>query len=190
MSEKPPKSTRSLWLIAAVCVAPVIASYLAYFFWHPAGHTNYGELVTAPPLPNTPVRLVDGGAFEMTKLRGKWVLLMTDSAQCGEPCERKLFTMRQLRLTQGKEMERIERVWLISDEGALGPKLAGDYDGTWFVRAGGSELIKRLPADRPTVDYIYLLDPLGNIVLRYGRDAEPARIIKDLSRVLKTSRIG
>lgn len=191
MSNDPANKNRwSLWLIVALCVAPVIASYVAYYVTPPAGHTNYGELLNAPPLPPAQLRLVDGAPFEMSALRGKWVLLMADSAQCNEACQRKLLVLRQLRLTQGKEMERIERAWLISDEGAVAPGLAEEYRGTWLIRAGAGAILKGLPVERPLTDYIYVLDPLGNVVLRYARDAEPGRMIKDLTRLLKTSRIG
>lgn len=190
MSENPPEGRRSLWLIVALCVAPVVASYVAFYVLPPARHTNYGELMNVSALPNSPLRLVDGTPFELSSLRGKWILLMADPARCAEACERKLFTLRQLRLTQGKEMARIERAWLISDEGEIAPKLVDAVGGTWLLRAGGSELIKHLPAERPVTDYIYVIDPLGNLVLRYASDAEPSRIIKDLTRLLKTSRIG
>jgi cytochrome oxidase Cu insertion factor (SCO1/SenC/PrrC family) len=190
MSEKAPRNRRSLWLIGALCVAPVVASYLAYYFLPPAGHTNYGELVNAPPLPDARLQLVDGTAFETSALRGKWILLMVDSARCPEACRRKLFTLRQLRLTQGREMERIERAWLISDDGAVAPQLADDFRGTRMLRAAGSGWLAALPAARPMTDYIYVIDPLGNVVLRYAQDAEPGRMIKDLTRLLKTSRIG
>ncbi|MDB5807953.1 MAG: transrane protein [Betaproteobacteria bacterium] len=190
MSEKPAKNRRSLLLIGALCLAPVVGSYIAYYFAPPARHINYGELLNAPPLPDANLKLVDGSPFSLSRLRGKWVLLMTDAAQCLEPCQRKLFTIRQLRLTQGKEMDRIERVWLISDDAPLDSKLAENFPGTWFVRAGAGDVVKRLPAGRAVDDYLYLIDPLGNVVLRYPRDAEPGGIIKDLSRLLKTSRIG
>jgi cytochrome oxidase Cu insertion factor (SCO1/SenC/PrrC family) len=190
MSEKPRNRRTTLWLIAALCVAPVIASYVAYFVMPPAGHTNYGELLNTPPLPDVPLRLADGSPFALSALRGKWVLATADDAECVEACQRKLFTMRQLRLTQGKEMSRLERAWLITDEGAVAEKTTRDFNGTWLVRAGGSELLKRLPVERPLNDYIYVIDPLGNIVLRYARDADPSRMIKDLTRLLKTSRIG
>jgi cytochrome oxidase Cu insertion factor (SCO1/SenC/PrrC family) len=190
MSENAPKSRLSLWLIGALCVAPVLASYFAYYVAPPSRHTNYGELMDAPPLPNARLRLVDGTAFEMSQLRGKWVLLTVDSAQCSEACQRKLLTLRQLRLTQGKDMERIERAWLIRDDAAVANNIADDYRGTWLVRAAASELLKRLPAEAPLAEYIYVIDPLGNVVLRYERDAEPGRMIKDLTRLLKTSRIG
>jgi cytochrome oxidase Cu insertion factor (SCO1/SenC/PrrC family) len=177
-------------LIIALCVAPVIASYVAYYVAPPSGHTNYGELLNAPPLPDAPLRLADGTPFTMSALRGKWVLLMADSAHCNEACQRKLFTLRQLRLAQGKEMERIERAWLLSDDKTVAPELVEAYRGMRLIRIGAADVLKALPAQRPATDYIYVLDPLGNVVMRYGSDAEPGRIIKDLTRLLKTSRIG
>ena len=64
------------------------------------------------------------------------------------------------------------------------------YEGTWLVRGGSSALLKALPASGTPADHIYLVDPLGNLVLRYTYDADPSRIIKDLTRLLKTSGIG
>jgi cytochrome oxidase Cu insertion factor (SCO1/SenC/PrrC family) len=190
MSENAPKRRDSLWLIGILCVAPVVASYFAYYVMPPGGHANYGELMDAKPVPDARLRLADGTPFQFSQLRGKWVLLIADSARCDEACHRKLFTLRQVRLAQGKDMERIERAWLVSDDAALPDAVMGDYRGTWLVRAAASELLERLPAERPRAEYIYLIDPLGNLVLRYGRDAEPGKMIKDLTRLLKTSRIG
>ena len=190
MSENAPKSRATLWLIVALCIAPVAASYVAYYLAPPARHTNYGELMDVAPLPNPRMRLVDGSAFEVSQLRGKWILLTVDTAQCDDACQRKLLVLRQLRLTQGKNSERVERVWLINDEAAIAESVTADFRGTWLVRAAGSELLARLPAAGAHAEYIYVVDPLGNIVLRYPRDAEPGRMIKDLTRLLKTSRIG
>ena len=181
MSENARKSRASLWLILALCIAPVVASYVMYYVLPPQQHTNYGELMDALPLPDPRLRLADGTAFQLSQLRGKWILLTADAAQCGEACQR-------------KNMDRIERAWLISDDAeiakSVADKVAQDFHGTWAVRAAASDLLKRLPADGPLAGYIYVVDPLGNVVLRYASDAEPARMIKDLSRLLKTSRIG
>lgn len=190
MSKNARSSRTSLWLIAALCVAPVLASYIAFYFAPPAAHTNYGELLATKPLPEARLQLADGTAFEFSRLRGKWVLLMVDSGKCDEFCRRKLFNLRQLRLAQGRDMERIERAWLISDNAAPPASVAGDFQGTWLIRAAGSELLGHLPAGRAWADHIYVVDPLGNLVLSYPRDADPTRIIKDLARLLKASRIG
>jgi len=190
MSENAPRSRISLWLIGALCVAPVVASYVAFYFMPPARYTNYGELLETKLLPQARLQLTDGTEFRMDLLKGKWLLLMVDSGECDEFCRRKLFNLRQLRLTQGKNMERIERVWLVNDELTPPAAMMSEYQGTWVVRAAGSELLKQLPVQGALADHIYIVDPLGNLVLRYPRHAEPSRIIKDLDRLLKASRVG
>jgi len=190
MSAKTPANRRTAWLIGALCLAPVVASYFAYYVAPPAGHTNAGDLLETRALPDPRLRLLDGTTFQLSQLHGKWVLLVTDAAQCDSACERKLFTIRQLRLTQGKDMERIERAWLISDSAPVAAPLASNYKGMWFVRAADSDLLKQLPAASTPAEFFYIVDPLGNLVLRYPQSTEPAKMIKDLTRLLRTSRIG
>ena len=190
MSRNGSRSRLNLWLLGILCIAPVVASYVIFFAAPPARHSNYGELLETRPLPDAELVLADGRPFRLGNLKGKWLLLMVDSGNCDEFCRSKLYHLRQLRLTQGKDMERIERVWLLSDDAAPAPATVSEYSGTWLLRAAGSPLLRDLPAARTPVDHIYVVDPLGNLVLRYPRDADPHRIIRDLSRLLKTSRIG
>jgi len=190
MSDGSRRSNATLWLIVAVAAAPVAASYLVYHFWPPTSTVNYGELIEPRPLPDPPLALADGTAFRLSRLRGKWVLVSLDSGRCDERCDRKLLYMRQLRLTQGKEMERVERAWLIVDDFAPRLDTVAPYEGTWLVRAAGAGLLGRFPAENAATDHIYVIDPLGNLMMRFPRDPEPGRMIKDLSRLLKASRIG
>jgi len=193
MSDSPPDkggSRVSLWLIIALTVAPVAASYLLYYFWTPARTVNHGELIEPRQLPDVQLALADGSPFRLSQLRGKWVLVMVDSGRCDANCDRKLLYMRQLRLTQGKDMERVERAWLISDDVAPRAEAVAPYQGTWQVRAGGAELLKLFPAPGKASEHIYLVDPLGNLMMRFPRDPDPRRMIKDLQRLLRASRIG
>ena len=161
-----------LLLIGAVCLAPVVAGWALYLSgWRPAATGNYGELIPPRPLAGAP--------FE--PLRGKWVLVMFDAAACDAYCERKLYFMRQVRRTQGKDMERIERLWAITDGGKPRPEVLAAIEGTKVVNF-------KDPAFSP--DYIYLVDPLGNLMLRFPRDPDPSRMVKDLQRLLRASRIG
>lgn len=184
------KSRRTLLLVAAVCIAPFIASFTLYYFWQPSGRVNYGELLEAAPMPSPPMKLVDGGAFELSQLKGKWLLLTVDAGACDEYCRKKLWQIRQIRKTQGKYPERIERVWLVSDAIPPAADVIKEYEGMWVVFAGGSKLLDALPHAAAHRDHIYIVDPLGNLVLRYPRDANPSRIKKDLERLLRVSRIG
>jgi hypothetical protein len=96
--------------------------------------------------------------------------------------------MRQVRLAQGKNMDRVERVWLLLDAGPPPQEIARLYDGAVIARAT-PELLAALPA-ADVRDHIYLLDPRGNLILRFPKHADPKRMIKDLERLLKYSSIG
>jgi cytochrome oxidase Cu insertion factor (SCO1/SenC/PrrC family) len=181
---------RSLVLVALVCALPVVASYFMFYIWKPSSFTNYGELLEVKPLPDAQLRTLDGAGFALPDLRGKWVVLAVDSGDCDANCREKLFKIRQLRLMQGKDMDRIERVWLIPDGARPDADLTRLHSGTWFVDARGSELPARLPAQGSPRDHIYLIDPLGNLMMRYPRDADPSEMKKDFIRLLKVSRVG
>ncbi len=185
-----PESRKTLWLIAAVCIAPFVASFIAYFIYQPEGRINYGQLMEGKRLPDASLRLTDGNAFSFKQLEGKWLFLTVDDAACDAYCEKKLWQIRQVRKTQGKYPERIERVWLVTGGGKPAAKLAVEFEGTWMVDVRDSAVLDALPYEQGRADHIYLVDPLGNLVLRYPRDANPSRMKKDLDRLLKVSRIG
>ncbi len=176
--------------IAASCLAPFVAALIAYYGWQPQGGMNYGELIPARPLIAPPLRHLDQRAFGLSELKGKWILLQLDEADCAAACKAKLYNMRQVRLAQGREMERVERVWLILDDAPLETQLMREYDGTRMLRASGSPLLAKFPPPGRVRDHIYLIDPLGNLMLRFPKDADPRRMHKDLARLLKVSRIG
>jgi hypothetical protein len=176
--------------IAVLCLAPFIAALIAYYWWQPQGGMNYGELVPARPLIDPPLRHMDGRAFRLSELKGKWILLQLDASDCRTACRAKLYNMRQVRLAQGREMERVERVWLILDDAPLETQLMREYDGTRLLRAAGSPLIAEFPPAGGVRDHIYVIDPLGNLMLRFPKDADPKKMHKDLARLLKVSRIG
>lgn len=180
----------SLALVAVVCVAPFVASFLAYYFWQPSGRTNYGELLSPAHIASSPLTDVAGAPFDVAQLRGKWTYITVDSGACDDYCRDKLWKMRQVRRTQGKYMERIERLWLLTDTQMPDTALLTEHQGMRVVRAAGSALLTQLPAAVDARDPIYLMDPLGNLVLRYPRGADPSRMKKDLERLLKVSRIG
>lgn len=179
-----------MFLIFAVSAAPIVISYALFYWWTPKAHTNYGQLLDPRQLPDVPLQLFDGSAFRFSQLKGKWVLLHVDSGTCEARCRNKMYQLRQVRLTQGKEMQRIERAWLVDDGAKPQPGLVAEYQGTWLVNAKGSAILKHLPTQSLSQDHIYLVDPLGNLMLRFPKDADPGRMVKDLTRLLKFSRIG
>jgi cytochrome oxidase Cu insertion factor (SCO1/SenC/PrrC family) len=192
MSEQNPKRPRrELWLLLLVTIAPIVASYLAYYVWRPATFKNYGELIVLTSLSGVAAAQPDSAPpFDAEGLKGRWVLVMVDAGSCAAQCREKLLQMRQLRLMQGKDQDRVARAWLLDDDALPTPDVLKDYDGTVVVPAKASPLIGKLPADSALRDHLFLVDPLGNLMMRFPKDADPNRIKKDLTHLLKVSRIG
>lgn len=178
------RSNRTLWLILAVCAAPIAASYLAYYFWQPTGHVNYGELIAPQPLPDAPLTASDGRTLRLADLRGQWILAVAAPAPCDEHCRRNLIYMRQVRLAQGKETDRIERLWLITGAGSPDPALVAEHPGLIIARDGESAARDIVSAP----GRVHVVDPLGNLMMRFPADPDPGRMLKDLARLLRHSK--
>lgn len=176
--------------IGALALVPVIGSYLLYAFWVPEEHINYGTLLEARPVPGAGLSLVDGKPFSFEQVRGRWAFVVVDGGACPRSCEEKLWIIRQVRLAQGKEMNRLERVWLIDDGRDPDARLAHDYASTWMVDARDERVLDVFDAEGARRKHIYLVDPLGNVMLRFPEKADPKQMIRDLGRLLKYSRIG
>ena len=94
------------------------------------------------PMPAMATRTLGGDPVTLESLAGKWIMLKVGGSECGKPCQDQLFTMRQLRTMQGKERDRVERVWLITDEQPLETVLLRVNDGTRMLRALGLNIKK------------------------------------------------
>jgi len=183
-----------LFAVIAVCAAPMIASYFTYYVIKPQSRNNYGALLDPRdyPVPELGSTTLDGKPATLDDYKGKWLMVQADGGDCLKACQDKLFEMRQLRLMQGKEMERVERVWLITDDQPLPTMVMREYDGTRLLRVKPALLKAWLPteADTSAADHIYLIDPLGHLMMRFPKDADPNKVKKDLSKLLRASAIG
>jgi hypothetical protein len=173
---------RKLALLGLFFLVPFAASTLIWWFdLVPGAPGNYGTLLRPQP-----VKLPASG-----ELKGKWVLVQFDGGGCAEACERKLYFMRQVRRAQGREMQRVARLWLLTDKVQPTPELLKAIEGTVVAPRGGIDAANgAFPAEGSVTDHIYLVDPLGNLMMRFPRDPEPAKVIKDIQRLLKTSSFG
>jgi cytochrome oxidase Cu insertion factor (SCO1/SenC/PrrC family) len=184
------KAWRTLALLALICAAPVVASYVAYYWWRPEVRTNYGELLEVGAVPEIVGARLDGAPFRLSELRGRWVLLLTESASCESRCERMLYATRQARTIQGREQDRVGRLLLLpSGASAPSAELLASHPGMIIVR-GDSRQWQSLPGADAAGAKVYLVDPHGNLVLSYPADPDIRRLAKDLERLLRASRIG
>jgi hypothetical protein len=183
------KNRRTLILLALVLLAPFVASY-TLFFWNVRPDTvNYGELLEVKPLTGSASNEIDNTIFRMRDLRGKWVLMSVDSGKCDAQCQKKLYYMRQVRTVQNTEMDRIERLWLIDDGEKPSSEIVNDFKGTWIINAKDSDLLKAIPAKVSQHDHIYVIDPIANLMMRFPKDPDPAKMAKDIKRLLKVSQL-
>ena len=192
---KQQKSGRlKLLMVLGVCAFPLVASYFTYYVIKPSGRTNYGALINPRdyPIPALGVTTLEGKPSGLEAFKGKWIMLQTGPSDCQEACKKQLFAMRQLRLMQGKEMERLERVWLVTDEQPLDTLVMREFDGTRILRVQAAALKSWLPVEPGgnAADHMYLIDPLGNLMMRFPKDADPSKVKKDIGKLLKASAIG
>lgn len=178
-----------LVVIMALFAAPIAASWIAYHFFRPQATSNYGELI-APPAAVTTTQFVriGGGAFRFEELRGRWVLIASDSGACPESCVDKLTLMRQVRLMLGRNAGRVERVFVADDTRPVAPGALEPFEGMVAITPPTGMALPLAPLNDRA--HLYLVDPLGNVMMRFPAKAEPRRMLKDLERLLKASQVG
>jgi hypothetical protein len=179
------RTKRTLLLIVLVGIAPIVASYVAYYLWQRDAKVNYGKLVVqaAPALTGT---ALDGARFDLEQLRGRWVVLWQAPGACTGGCASALYATRQARTMQNTEEDRVVRVWVVTGDASPDPAVLRDHPGLLVVREPGDPL-DRWPQGR---DAIYAVDPRGNLVLAWPLEPDIKALAKDLSRLLRASRIG
>jgi hypothetical protein len=185
------------WKMAAlmlVCAAPVIASYLAFYVVRPEGRKNYGELIQpARALPEMKARLLDGTAVPLPALQGQWLLVSVGGGACDEACQKRIYWTRQLREVMGRDKDRIERVWLVADDAPidakLSPQVHAPLNDAQALRVPRAVLEQWLPAaaGQKIEDHLYVVDPYGNLMLRWPSDMDAAKAKRDIHNLLRAS---
>ena len=174
------RGRRTLLAIGALFALPVAIGWVAYVAGLAPGTTsNYGTLIAPRLLTAEPV----------AALRGKWILVQFDGGACAARCEKKLYYMRQVRRAQGVGAARVERLWFVTDAVAPRAELLAAIEGTRVAQAEAA-FARAFPANDALAEHIWLVDPLGNLMMRFPRDPDPGRMVKDLERLLKYSGFG
>lgn len=176
-----------LLLLIGLFVLPVAASYLAYYVWQPTARKNYGELIKQVDVHASGVDL-GGQPVDVSKLKGKWVMVYVGSGDCPKTCQDLLYYMRQTRTSQGKEMDRIERLWLLTDEAVPAAELQARHVGMHYLKPYVSPVPQFVGSESGA--YLYMIDPLGHLMMRWPQNPDPGRMIKDIKLLLKASQIG
>lgn len=182
-------------LLLLICLAPVLASYFTYYVIRPIGGTrNHSDLIQPPrDMPAVQVQDLKGRSLALDTLKGQWLIVAVAGGACDEGCQNHLYFQRQLREAQGKDKDRIDRVWLISDEAPVSETLLPALSQATVLRVPLDVLQGWLsPATGQQLqDHLYLIDPMGNWMMRMpsGMDVEKAtHVRRDLDRLMRASK--
>ncbi len=187
---------RGRWKMLAlllVCAAPVVASYFTYFVVRPDGRRNFGELITPQrSMPDLAALTLEGQASNLRQLKGQWLLVSVGAGACNEACQRQLYLQRQMREALGKDKDRLDWVWLIPDAATPSEALRPALAGATVLRVEPAALADWLApaAGRGLPDHLYVVDPMGNWMMRFPPELDLARASKakkDLSQLLRAS---
>ncbi len=183
--------------VAMIFFAPLGLSFYLYYGkeWHPEGRVNAGELVEPPrPLPAVVLPLLRGGASQPQLLKGKWTLLYGQHGRCDEECAKRLYDTRQVRLALDREMNRVQRVFVGDEDCCNLNELQALHPDLIMIRASPADepLLALLPAPLSALQSqrVYLIDPLGNVMMFYGPGSKSKGMLEDLKRLLRLSSIG
>ena len=207
------RQRRMLIGVALMFFAPLALAFYLYYGtgWHPGGRVNAGELIVpARPLPELALPLVAGASSSTNAvaatgavgdaqtnprfLKGKWTLLYLQKGRCDDECRKHLYDTRQVRLALDREMPRVQRVFIGDADCCDLPELKQAHPDLIVIRESPADaaLLALLPMREGALNShrIYLVDPLGNVMMFYASDARPKGMLEDMKRLLRLSSIG
>jgi hypothetical protein len=199
------RNLRMLAVLGGLFLLPLLLAFYMYYAtdWRPVKRVNHGTLITpARPLPavhlhrinisDSDTAEVSPGGADPAQLRTRWSIVYVGAGNCDEPCRQALYVMRQTRLSLNNEMSRVERVFLTTGNCCAREFLAHEHPGLVVLDATneeGTRLLREFPADgRPYS--IFIVDPLGNLMMSYDARQNPKGLLEDLQKLLRLSHIG
>ena len=183
--------------MALLFFAPLGLAFYLYYgpAWHPGGRVNSGVLIEpARPLPALALPLLGSGNTAPNFLRGRWTLLLVESGPCAAACRARLYDTRQVRLALDRDMQRVQRAF-ITGGGGDAEFLRRQHPDLIVIRASAAaaDLLALLPGEdtnAASAPRVYLVDPLGNLMMFYAGGVKPKGMLDDLKRLLRLSSIG
>lgn len=189
-----------LWLLIAIFFVPLAIAFVMYygFGWRPGGMTNQGDLISPPrPIATGTLLSPQDQPIEEDVFKDKWTLVYIGNGQCDARCREALTLMRQTRLALNEDAARVRRLFLATADCCDIEYLQTEHEGLITARADEAS-DRELLATFPTygniavenAGRIYIVDPLGNLMMSYAPDAPQKALLEDLEKLLKLSHIG
>ncbi|HXW10804.1 MAG TPA: hypothetical protein VD737_09320 [Steroidobacteraceae bacterium] len=197
------RGRRQLLVLAAIFFVPLAVAFWLYYGpgeWRPVGGTNQGDLIEpAVPLAEVELARTDGTQSSSRELfRGKWTMAYLGPGRCDERCRRALYLSRQSRIALNKDMDRVQRVFLATDDCCDRDFLQAEHPDLVVVPLGDDAasrtLLRQFPVlgdtEATEAGRLWVIDPLGNLVLSYSERAPDKALLTDLRKLLRLSHIG
>lgn len=185
-------------LLGSFAFPLLIAAIWLYFVKASDGELGIsarGELIR-PAVPLTAFGLQERGAdtFDVEAFKGIWTMVYAPVGECLELCETNLYHMRQVRASLSHRMDRVQMVSLLENTDQLPDKLIQEHPDLRVLSGDRAALTTQIRnaegAMEALDDAIYLVDPFGNVMMRFAPDLPPKSMLKDIKHLLKVSRIG
>lgn len=179
--------------VMLICAAPVLASYLTYYVIRPQTTKQFGELIQpVKPMPELEATSLDGQTLKLSELKGQWLLISVSTAACDSQCQTNLLLQRQIRASLGREKDRTDWVWLITDEATVSPALKNGLADAVILRVAPGQLGQWLQASdgHALNEHLYLVDPRGDWMMRFPpalNMSQAASLKRDWDRLLRAS---
>jgi len=180
-------------VLALVCVAPVAASYFSYYVLRPEGRRTFGMLIEPQrALPETRATDLSGQPVALSTLTGQWLLVSVAGGACDAACQTNLYLQRQLRESLGKDKERLDWVWLVSDDARVPEALLPALAHATVLRVPQARLADWLAPEpgHALAEHLYVVDPMGHWMMRLPANLDKAHASaarRDLERLMRAS---
>lgn len=180
-------------LVMLICAAPVVASYMTYYVIRPQATKQFGELIQpVKPMPDLLASSLTGQTVKLSELKGQWLLISVSTADCDALCQTNLLLQRQIRASLGREKDRTDWVWLITDDAAVSPALKNGLTDAVILRIAPAQLSQWLQASEGHAinEHLYLVDPRGDWMMRFPPGltmSQAAPLKRDWDRLLRAS---
>ena len=195
---KTPKPTRNTLFYVLICLfaGPLILAFILFNThqnWFKQHTINHGQLIVPPKRMNlSTMTTIYQKPISQNTFLGKWTLMMAIPSQCDDACQKELYVLQQIKKATGKHQRRIQNIAL-SRTPAKHPKLITlinkRFQDTTLLFTTPKAL-HALAGEHPANAKIYIIDPQGNMMMRYALSTKPKAILKDLQRLLKVSKMA
>ena len=188
------RSNMALWVLTASFFIPAILAVLFFYFGDRPSIKSNGELII-PIVDIHTLGITGKDGLELTEeeLTPHWRMLYFVGSTCDLSCQTSLYNMRQMNIGIGKYQDRVNHgiVHLAAPDEAFVKLIEKEHQAAGRVYTTQEQIkaIAKLEPNPLQLQSIYLVDPLGNIMMHFQKDLEPKLIMKDMTKLLKVSRL-